>query len=65
MPRASPRRDTARERALELRRARHGIEEIVGVLSREGTPLSRTAAWEVLKEEGHPDRRSGHHDLKR
>jgi transposase len=51
-PKSQPKKDAARERALELRRERHGIEEIVQVLSRDGTPLSRTAVWEVLKEEG-------------
>ncbi|MGB0098455.1 MAG: hypothetical protein WBP81_38690, partial [Solirubrobacteraceae bacterium] len=35
-----------------LRRSRHGIEEIVAELERAGTPLSRTAVWEILKEAG-------------
>ena len=51
-PKRQPKKDAARERALELRRQRHGIEEIVEVLGREGTPLSRTAVWEILREEG-------------
>ncbi len=51
-PKSQPKKDAARERALQLRRERHGIEEIVQVLSRDGTPLSRTAVWEILKEEG-------------
>lgn len=51
-PKSQPKKDAARERTLELRRERHGIEEIVQVLSRDGTPLSRTAVWEILKEEG-------------
>jgi transposase/IS4 transposase len=51
-PKTQPKKDAARERAIELRRQRHGIEEIVEVLGREGTPLSRTAVWEVLREEG-------------
>jgi transposase len=51
-PKSQPKKDAARERALELRRQRHGIEEIVEVLGREGTPLSRTAVWEILREEG-------------
>jgi len=51
-PKSQPKKDAARERAIELRRQRHGIEEIVEVLGREGTPLSRTAVWEVLREEG-------------
>jgi transposase len=51
-PKSQPRKDAARELALQLRRQRHGIEEIVEVLRAEGTPLSRTAVWEVLREEG-------------
>lgn len=51
-PKHQPKKDAARQRALELRRQRHGIEEIVDVLGREGTPLSRTAVWEILREEG-------------
>ena len=51
-PKHQPKKDAARERALELRRQRHGIEEIVAELARAGTPLSRTAVWEILREEG-------------
>ena len=51
-PKRQPKKDLARERAIELRRQRHGIEEIVSELSRAGTPLARTAVWEVLREEG-------------
>ena len=51
-PKRQPKKDAARERAIELRRARHGIEEIVAELQRAGTPLSRTAVWEILREEG-------------
>jgi transposase len=51
-PKRQPKKDAARERAIELRRARHGIEEIVAELARAGTPLSRTAVWEILREEG-------------
>ena len=51
-PKSQPKKDAARTRAVELRRQRHGIEEIVEVLGREGTPLSRTAVWEILREEG-------------
>lgn len=50
-PRTQPRKDAARERAILLRRQRHGIEEIVAELERAGTPLSRTAVWEILREE--------------
>ena len=51
-PKRQPKKDAARTRAIELRRSRHGIEEIVSELERTGTPLSRTAVWEVLDEEG-------------
>jgi transposase len=51
-PKAQPKKDAARERAILLRKQRHGIEEIVAELERAGTPLSRTAVWEVLSEEG-------------
>ena len=51
-PKHQPKKDAARERVIELRRARHGIEEIVSELQRAGTPLSRTAVWEILREEG-------------
>jgi len=51
-PKRQPKKDAARERAIELRRARHGIEEIVAELARAGTPLSRTAVWEILRQEG-------------
>jgi transposase len=51
-PKRQPKKDAARERVIELRRSRHGIEEIVAELERAGTPLSRTAVWEILKEAG-------------
>jgi transposase len=51
-PKRQPKKDAARERVVELRRQRHGIEEIVAELDRAGTPLSRTAVWEILREEG-------------
>lgn len=51
-PKRQPKKDAARELAIKLRRERHGIEEIVCELGRAGTPLSRTAVWEVLSEEG-------------
>jgi hypothetical protein len=37
---------------IELRRRRHGLDEIVAELARAGTPLSRTAVWEILGEAG-------------
>ncbi len=51
-PKHQPKKDAARERTIELRRQRHGIEEIVSELERAGTPLSRTAVWEILREAG-------------
>jgi transposase len=51
-PKRQPKKDAARERVIELRRQRHGIEEIVAELERAGTPLSRTAVWEILKQAG-------------
>jgi transposase len=51
-PKHQPKKDAARERAITLRRQRHGIEEIVSELERAGTPLSRTAVWEILREAG-------------
>jgi len=51
-PKRQPKKDAARERVIGLRRERHGIEEIVSELARAGTPLSRTAVWEILREEG-------------
>ena len=51
-PKRRPRKDAARELAVALRRARHGLDEIVAELARAGTPLSRTAVWEILGEAG-------------
>jgi transposase len=51
-PKRQPKKDAARELAIRLRRERHGIEEIVAELARAGTPLSRTAVWEILKDAG-------------
>jgi len=51
-PKRQPKKDAARERVIRLRRERHGIEEIVAELARAGTPLSRTAVWEILSEAG-------------
>jgi transposase len=50
-PKSQPKKDAARERATALRRERHGLDEIVAELARAGTPLSRTAVWEILREE--------------
>jgi transposase len=51
-PKRQPKKDAARERVIALRRERHGLEEIVAELERAGTPLSRTAVWEILREAG-------------
>jgi transposase len=51
-PKRQPKKDAARERVIGLRRQRHGIEEIVAELERAGTPLARTAVWEILKDAG-------------
>jgi len=51
-PKRQPKKDAARARVIELRQQRHGIEEIVAELARVGTPLARTAVWEMLREEG-------------
>jgi len=49
-PKRQPKKDAARELAVTLRRQRHGLDEIVAELARAGTPLSRTAVWEILGE---------------
>jgi transposase len=51
-PKRQPKKDAARERVILLRRERHGLDEIVAELARAGTPLSRTAVWEILGEAG-------------
>lgn len=51
-PKRQPKKDAARERVIRLRSERHGIEEIVSELERAGTPLSRTAVWEILSDAG-------------
>ncbi len=51
-PKHRPRKDAARELTLGLRREGHGLDEIVALLEQAGTPLSRTAVWELLVEAG-------------
>ena len=51
-PKHQPKKDAARARVIELRRQRHGLDEIAAELERAGTPLSRTAVWEILGEAG-------------
>src|SRR6266849_3975561 len=49
---SAPRKDAARGRVIELRREGLSIYEISTRLTREGTPLGRTAVSDVLREEG-------------
>jgi len=49
---ASPKKDRARGRAVELRRQGLSVHEIAARLAAEGTPLSRTGVGEILREEG-------------
>jgi transposase len=51
-PKRQPKKDAARTLVITLRRQRHGLDEIVAELARAGTPLSRTAVWEILGEAG-------------
>src|SRR6266704_1077233 len=48
----APRKDAARARAIELRRAGLSVHEISTRLIREGTPLGRSAVSDILREEG-------------
>jgi transposase len=48
----APRKDAARARAIELRRQGLSVYEISTRLTREGTPLGRTAVSDILREEG-------------
>jgi hypothetical protein len=49
---SAPKKDAARARVIELRREGLSIYEISTRLSREGTPLGRTAVSDILREEG-------------
>jgi hypothetical protein len=49
---ASPKKDRARGRVVELRRQGLSIYEIATRLAAEGTPLNRTGVGEILREEG-------------
>jgi len=51
-PRRQPRKDRARTLALTLRRQGRSLREIERALHAEGVPLSRTAIWELVGEEG-------------
>ncbi|MGH3407375.1 MAG: hypothetical protein ACRDRJ_33470 [Streptosporangiaceae bacterium] len=49
---SAPKKDAARGRVIELRRKGLSIYEISTRLTREGTPLGRTAVSDILREEG-------------
>jgi len=49
---SAPKKDAARGRVIELRRAGLSVYEISTRLSREGTPLGRSAVSGILREEG-------------
>ena len=51
-PRAQPKKDKARTLALALRREGRSLREIERALAAEGVPLSKTAIWELVGEEG-------------
>ena len=51
-PKNAPRKDAARARVIELRRAGLSVYEIATRLTSEGTPLGRTAVSDILREEG-------------
>ena len=49
---SAPRKDAARGRVIELRRAGLSVYEISARLAAEGTPLNRTGVGQILAEEG-------------
>ena len=49
---SAPRKDAARGRVIELRRAGLSVYEISARLTSEGTPLGRSAVSDILREEG-------------
>jgi len=51
-PRTQPKKSTAREVALALRKQNHSVYEISAALKERGMPLSPTAVREVLRAEG-------------
>jgi hypothetical protein len=53
-PKASPAKDRARARIVELRGGGHSIDEIAQALRAEGTPLNRTGISELIAAEGLP-----------
>jgi len=51
-PRSEPKKDSARTLIMTLRREGRSLAEIGRALTAAGTPLGRTAIWEVVREEG-------------
>ncbi len=51
-PRSQPKKDRARTLALGLRREGRSLREIERALAAEQVPLSKTAIWELVSEEG-------------
>jgi transposase len=51
-PRTEPKKDSARTLTLALRREGRSLAEITRALVAAGTPLGRTAIWELVREEG-------------
>ena len=51
-PRTEPKKDSARTLTLALRRDGRSLAQITRALQEAGTPLGRTAIWELVREEG-------------
>jgi transposase len=51
-PRSEPKKDSARTLTLTLRREGHSLAQIARALAAAGTPLGRTAIWELVRDEG-------------
>jgi len=51
-PRSEPKKDSARTLILTLRREGRSLAQIARALTAAGTPLGRTAIWEVVRDEG-------------
>ena len=51
-PRSEPKKDSARTLILTLRREGRSLAQITRALTAAGTPLGRTAIWEVVRDEG-------------
>src|SRR5712691_5064469 len=51
-PKSQPKTDAARPLIIALRKQNHSVYDIERTLKTHGTPLSDTAIWEVLRQEG-------------